>query len=101
MSTYLIDIDQTICTTPGDADYPCSVPIRENIERANALYDSGHTVIYWTARGTVTGKDWSELTERQLDEWGVKRHELRMGKPHYDVLICDKAWNTFDEGAPW
>ena len=33
-----------------------------------------------------------ELTKQQLDDWGVKYHELIMGKPHADYFIDDKAW---------
>ena len=62
------------------------------IDRINKLYDKGNTIIYWTARGTITGLDWRELTEYQFEDWGVKYHELSVGeKPHYDLLICDKT----------
>jgi hypothetical protein len=30
---------------------------------------------------------------QQLDAWGVKYHELRLGKPVYDLFIDDKAMN--------
>ena len=33
-----------------------------------------------------------DLTKQQLDDWGVKYHELIMGKPHADYFIDDKAW---------
>ena len=33
-----------------------------------------------------------DLTKQQLDDWGVKYHELIMGKPHADFFIDDKAW---------
>ena len=55
------------------------------------LRDDGHTIIYWTARGTGSGLNWFRITERQLDEWGARYHELRMGKPVYDLFICDKS----------
>ena len=48
-----IDIDETICDSPESRDYKDASPIEENIEKANKLYDSGHTIIYWTARGTM------------------------------------------------
>jgi hypothetical protein len=35
-----------------------------------------------------------EITKKQLDNWGVKYHELIMGKTHYDLLIDDKAINS-------
>ena len=46
-----VDIDETICETP-DRNYKLSNPIKENIKKINDLYDQGHTIIYWTARGT-------------------------------------------------
>jgi hypothetical protein len=91
-----IDIDETICHSPNVPDYTISHPIVENIEKANALYDEGHTIVYWTARGTKTGIDWREQTENQFKEWGVKYHDLKFGKPNYDIFIDDKNMNTND-----
>ena len=90
-----IDIDETICITPEDRDYAKASPIKENIAKANKLYDEGNTIVYWTARGGGTGIDWREVTEKQFEEWGVKYHELKFDKP-YDLLIDDKALNTDD-----
>ena len=89
-----VDIDETICRYEGERNYPDAVPIKENIEKINSLYNEGHTVVYWTARGSVTKMDWRELTKQQLDTWGAKYTELKLGKPHYDLFICDKAINT-------
>lgn len=91
-----IDIDDTICTSPNKPDYNNSFPIQENIDKANKLYDAGHTIIYWTARGTVSGKDWREVTEKQFASWGVKYHEIKFGKPYYDLFIDDKNMNVKD-----
>jgi len=90
-----IDIDETIAKTPDNRDYTYSTPIEANIEKANKFYDEGHTVVYWTARGSGTGIDWAALTEQQLNEWGVKYHELKLGKPVYDLFIDDKAVNSY------
>lgn len=87
---YIVDIDGTICRSQP-RDYPNAVPLPERIQKINRLYDEGHTIIYWTARGGNTGIDWSELTKKQLDTWGCKYHELRMNKPVYDLWIDDKA----------
>ena len=94
-----VDIDETICHhSEGDPsmarDYAKGTPIVENIKKINEMYDEGHTIVYWTARGCVTGIDWTETTQRQLSEWGVKHHELKINKPHYDLFICDKAINS-------
>ena len=91
-----IDIDGTICTNRTTLDYLLAEPIYENIKKANKLYDEGHTIVYWTARGTVTGVNWKDKTEDQLKKWGVKYHEVRVGKPYYDLFICDKAINVKD-----
>jgi CMP-N,N'-diacetyllegionaminic acid synthase len=91
-----VDIDQTICQSSENLDYSGSIPILENISKINDLYEEGHTIIYWTARGTVTGKDWRDLTEQQFKNWGIKYHEIRFGKPDYDLFICDKAVNSLE-----
>ena len=91
---YMVDIDETICTSPGDRDYGKAVPMFDRINHINQLYEDGHTVIYWTARGTGSGLDWREVTEKQFEEWGVKYHELRFGKPVYDLFIDDKNINS-------
>ena len=91
-----IDIDETICATPECRNYALSSPMKSNIEKANKLYDEGNTIIYWTARGSVSGIDWTETTKNQLDAWGVKYHELKLGKPHYDLFIDDKVLHTDD-----
>ena len=91
-----IDIDETICKSRDKPEYSTAQPILENIEKANKLYDEGNTIVYWTARGTVTGIDWREVTEKQFAEWGVKYHDLKFGKPYYDLFIDDKNMNTDD-----
>lgn len=91
-----IDIDETICRSPDAPDYTLSFPIKENIEKANSYFEAGHHVVYWTARGAFSGKDWSEHTKKQLKEWGVKYSEIRFDKPHYDIFIDDKNFNVKD-----
>jgi hypothetical protein len=93
---YYVDIDDTICTRIDSANlnYENSKPLKERIEFINQLYDNGHTIVYWTARGTGTGIDWSKTTKKQFSEWGVKYHELRFGKPIYDLFIDDKNINS-------
>ena len=85
-----VDIDETICYSPEDRDYSKALPIEKNIKKINEMYDNGDKIVYWTARGTLTKKDWREVTEKQFKEWGVKYHELILYKPHYDLFIDDK-----------
>ena len=98
-----VDIDHTICKTPEGLDYTLAVPLPERIKKINKLFDQGHTIIYWTARGSGTGLDWSEVTEKQFEEWKVKHHELRLGKPVYDVFIDDTNVNaeSFFKSVEW
>lgn len=90
-----VDIDGTICQTPG-IGYADAVPIPERIDKINAMYEDGHNITYWTARGTVSGIDHSALTCRQLREWGCKYHDLRFGKPAFELYICDRVRNVKD-----
>jgi hypothetical protein len=93
-----VDIDETICVTPGKKsaarNYTDAHPIMENIEAVNVLYDAGHEITYWTARGSVSGIDWYDTTKQQLISWGAKHHDLILGKPAYDLYIDDKSINT-------
>tara|TARA_B100000029_G_scaffold388221_1_gene384329 strand:+ start:2838 stop:3167 length:330 start_codon:yes stop_codon:yes gene_type:complete len=91
-----VDFDETIARTSIDRDYASSEPIHENIDMVNTLYDKGHTIIYWTARGTLKKDNYFKVTLNQLDKWGCKYHELRMGKPYYDLFIDDKNLNVKD-----
>lgn len=97
---YIVDIDDTICVSPntedGKRDYLNAVPLYNRIDKINSLYDEGHEIHYWTARGGTTGTDWSELTSKQLKEWGAKHTSLKMNKPAYDKWIDDKAINADD-----
>jgi len=87
-----VDIDETICFHDKDRHYPDATPSMENIFKINKLYDAGNKITYWTARGSMTGIDWYEITKDQLNEWGCKYHYLSVGdKPAYDLLICDKT----------
>ena len=94
----LVDIDETICyyEDSNNRRYDLSIPIRANINKINRLYNEGWKIVYWTARGSVSKKDYTEYTQKQLEEWGCKFHELITGmsenpKPHFDLVIDDKA----------
>ncbi len=89
-----VDIDGTICHTEGG--YDNAKPIPENIEKINKLFDEGNIIVYWTARGGNTGIDHTEITTKQLSDWGCLYHDLVMGKPSYDILIDDKSLNFKD-----
>jgi CMP-N-acetylneuraminic acid synthetase len=88
--TFVFDIDGVIATiTPGN-DYSLAGPLADNIRRINRLHDAGNTIILFTARGSATGINWSEVTHRQMAEWGVRHHRLMLGKPAADHYVDDK-----------
>ena len=92
-----VDIDDTICYNDIDkTNYSLAKPHAERINKINNLYDEGNTIIYWTARGTVTQQNWFCVSLDQLNKWRCKFHELRMGKPAYDLFIDDKNINSED-----
>ena len=96
-----VDIDETICNNTSKKDYSHATPNIKNIERINKLYKQGHYIVYWTARGALTNKDWLLVTKRQFDEWGVKYNELRLDKPFYDVFIDDKTLSQVQDIDVW
>lgn len=87
---FVFDIDGVIARIQKNLDYALSEPNMEMIHVVNKLYDMGNEIILFTARGYVTGKDWSSTTEEQMKRWGVKYHELKFGKPNGDFYVDDK-----------
>jgi phosphatidate phosphatase PAH1 len=99
---FVIDIDGTICIS--DNDYDKSIPRYDRIQKINKLYDEGHTIKYFTARGMgrykdsriMAHQDFYELTYNQLKSWDCKFHYLIMGKPAGDIYIDDKGMHDDD-----
>ena len=60
-------------------------------KKINRLYEFGHEIILFTARGSKTAKDWKDVTETQMNKWGVKYHRLIFGKPAADFYVDDKC----------
>lgn len=94
---YCFDLDNTICFTEKNK-YSDSTPNLDMIKRVNHLYDEGHTIKIYTARGMTSFNGdvslvYSNLflkTENQLKNWGLKFHQLILGKPSFDCFIDDK-----------
>tara|TARA_R110000851_G_scaffold209703_1_gene362127 strand:- start:1236 stop:1556 length:321 start_codon:yes stop_codon:yes gene_type:complete len=92
-----VDIDETICfykediALNGKKDYNKAIPDYDNIAKINKLFDGGCRIVYWTARGSRSGIDWTEFTVKQLDSWNAKYHEVRCNKPYYDLFIEDRS----------
>ena len=87
---YCFDLDGTLCRTDG-LNYEMAKPIDSHIKKVNKLYELGNTIKIFTARGTETGIDWTNVTHNQLLAWGINYHELLFGKPAADLYIDDKG----------
>lgn len=100
------DLDDVLCvrdSEEGKVDkYRTCRPVPEMIKIVNDCYNRGHTIIIYTARGFKgfhgdiheTYANLYPLTLQQLKDWGVKFHQLVLGKIYYDILIDDKAINS-------
>ena len=97
------DMDDVLCYRTseegGVAKYKTCLPLQDMIDVVNKCYENGMYIKIYTARGMSTfsgdvSKVYSELyelTKQQLINWGIKHHELVMGKIHFDLLIDDKV----------
>jgi hypothetical protein len=103
LKTYVFDIDGTICSVT-EGDYENAVPFVDRIKIINKLYDEGHVITFYTARGMGRYKNavaqayaaFYDLTVKQLKVWGVKYHSLFLGKPSGNIYIDDKGVNDED-----
>lgn len=93
--TYAFDLDGTLCTLTN-GKYETAEPFTDRIIHVNSLFEEGHTILIFTARGATSKRDLKDLTLGQLSAWGIKFHELITGKPHFDLLIDDKAISDGD-----
>ncbi len=87
---FVFDIDGVIAQFRENLDYASAGPNEKMVRIINKLYDAGNYIVLFTARGYKTGIDWTEVTRKQMREWGVKHHELKFGKPDADFYVDDK-----------
>jgi len=103
MKNYIFDIDGTICTVTN-GNYDQAIPLKERIRKVNTLYKQGNKIIFQTARGMGRSSNnvenayelFYDITKKQLDDWGVKYHQLFLGKPAGDIYIDDKGCKDVD-----
>jgi hypothetical protein len=96
--TICFDIDGVLCDQV-EGNYEDAQPRVAMIEMLNRLYDRGNRIVLHTSRfmGRAKGdrneaeRIGREFTERQLAGWGVRYHELWMGKPRFDYVIDDRS----------
>ncbi|MGI3903283.1 MAG: NAD-dependent epimerase/dehydratase family protein [Janthinobacterium lividum] len=88
--TFVVDVDGVVASLVPGNDYAQAEPLAATIAAINRLHARGHRIIMFTARGSATGIDWSDLTRRQLELWGLSFHDLQFGKPAADYYIDDR-----------
>ncbi|MGA9668233.1 MAG: hypothetical protein WBQ94_03445 [Terracidiphilus sp.] len=96
--TVCFDIDGVLCNQVA-GNYEDAHPNRAMIDLLNRLHDRGHRIVLHTSRfmgraggdRTEAERIGREFTERQLVAWGVRYHELWMGKPRFDYVIDDRS----------
>ncbi len=94
--TICCDIDGIIAEKVPGNDYGAATPNHHNIHLINTLHDAGHSVLLFTARGSLTGLDWQERTRKQMQTWGVRYAGLQFGKPAADIYVDDKLMELDD-----
>lgn len=110
LSTYVIDIDDTISKTETDENgnglYTESQPILTVIWKIRDLKTQGHKIILFTARGMRTFKNdvakieafHRPILEKWLHDWEVPYDELIFGKPWgTDVYYVDDKSLTLNQ----
>lgn len=98
-----IDIDGTICSQTK-SDYKNAKPFKSVIKKINQLYNKGNIIVFYTARYMNRKNNNVEevyrygyqFTYNQLMSWGLKFHELKMGKPQFDILVDNRVYNYND-----
>lgn len=91
------DVDETITKWNNDRDYENFVADEEMVKFINKLYDEGHIITLYTARGMRScgpGKIAVEILPgliKNLRKIGLKFHNLLTHKPYYDWIVDDKA----------
>jgi hypothetical protein len=104
--TICFDIDGVLCDQV-EGNYKDAQPRQAMIDLLNRLYCDGYRIILHTSRFMGRAKNdpaeaertGREFTEQQLAGWGVRYHELWMGKPRYDYVIDDRSVFYNDDTA--
>tara|TARA_B110000211_G_C13959782_1_gene500022 strand:- start:255 stop:626 length:372 start_codon:yes stop_codon:yes gene_type:complete len=103
---FCFDLDGVICKNTkyrnsNLINYNKSKPIPTAVKAINKLYDDGHTIVIYTARGmtryngniSLVKKKLFKITANSLKSWKLNYHKLILGKIYYDFIIDDKSIN--------
>jgi len=85
------DIDGVLFSRTSNNQYDAAYPNIGIINLLISLKNKGCKLVLHTARGSKTGKDWEEVTKKQLAKYNIPFDHLRFGKPGSDFYIDDKS----------
>lgn len=91
------DLDNTLCESirkNHPDDIMKVLPKKEMIKTLKELKKRGHTITIFTRRD-VCGKESRKLTIKWLRKYKIPYDRLITEKPHYDILIDDRAINAY------
>lgn len=96
-----MDLDGTLVS--HTTDYRDPEPFPERIEEVRRLYDQGHEIVVHTGRGSRSTGEYYDMTEAQLNRFGIPHDELHVGeKVVGDIIVDDTATSarSFFNGPP-
>lgn len=106
---FLVDLDYTLCIPNLDVEdpytrYGLAIPKIEMINKVNELYNLGHIIKLYTARGMISCNEDLNLIEKLvgnitrtwLKDNNVNYHHLIFGKQYGNYFI-DDTLITFDD----
>jgi capsule biosynthesis phosphatase len=88
--TFVVDVDGTLCEIKSnEMEYAEAIPKQDVIDKVNALFNAGHTIVLFSARGMRTyegdmhyiNKNVRPVMEAWLHKHNVYYHDLILGKP--------------------
>lgn len=85
------DIDGVLFSRTFDGNYENAIPNVGIISLLQTLKEKGFLIVLHTARGSKTGKNWKEITKKQLMENNIPYDELIFNKPGSDFYIDDRG----------
>lgn len=87
---FCFDLDGTICSEKYQ-DYSKEELLPKISEKIKYLYQNGHQILIYTARGAKSGFNWKPLIEKQLLQWDIPYHQIITKKPFADFYIDNKG----------
>lgn len=81
---FVVDIDDCLLLYENSREYKDAIPNTKEIKKLNELYRNNTIILH-------TGRNWDkyDMTKKQMKQFGIKHHELVMGKPQGVYIDSD------------